>query len=86
MDLLNLPNRTQIYEFYMNLKILEIFTFLGTVLKFGDLFGVWTLAIYAKFQHNIFKMLPRLRKHMDMGCECLYIFIMPEYIRIIWLT
>ena len=37
MDLLNLPNRTQIYEFYKNLKILEIFTFLGTVLKFGDL-------------------------------------------------
>ena len=49
---------------------MESFTFQDTVMKFGDLLGGLKLAINAKFQHNISKIMSaRPKKHRDMGCE-----------------
>ena len=57
MDLFTHDPKTQIYEFYE--KVEEICNFHATVLKFGDLLGVWwKLATNANFQHNISKFTP----------------------------
>ena len=62
-----MTNRAKIHEFYN--KAEGILIFQTTDFKFDDLLGVWKLAINAKFQLNISKIMPTGKKHRDMGCK-----------------
>ena len=42
-------------------------------LKFGDLLGIWELAIDAKFQHNMSNIVPDTQKTQGHGGEYQYI-------------
>ena len=50
----------------------EIFIFHARISQFGVLLGVWKFGKYAIFQHNIFKLVPTIKKTQENWCEYHY--------------
>ena len=72
MDLINVTNGKQIYEFYKKVKG-KIWIFQAAILKCGYVLEIGMLATNAKFQLNISIIMPaRPKKHRNMGCEYHY--------------
>ena len=55
---MDVSNVAEIHEFYKKVKYRKLLSFKPFFSQFGDLLGVWKLALYAQFQLSISKIMP----------------------------